>query len=49
VWVDMVFMVALLLRPVPGRSLSSNSGSETTDASLNAQNPPSEGQSGKIP
>jgi heme a synthase len=36
VWVDMVFMVALLLRPVPGRSLSSDSGSETVDTSSDA-------------
>ena len=36
VWVDMVFMVALLLRPVPGLSLSSDDGSENADTSSNA-------------
>jgi len=36
VWVDMIFMVALLLRPVPGRSLSSDGGSENADTSSNA-------------
>ena len=49
VWVDMVFMVALLLRPVSGRSLSANGGSEIDDASSNAPNlpsPPIQGQNG---
>jgi heme A synthase len=36
VWVDMVFMVALLLRPVPGRSLSSDGEPENADTSSNA-------------
>ena len=43
VWVDMVLMVALLLRPVPGRLLSSNGGSEITDTAPIA---PIEGERG---